>query len=89
MIVLNIFLLIGIRYFGKIFVKINTIARVQTELQLSVEQDIETLLNENKISGLTTYDIYQNPKYRDLILSIDSISKLTKTQPQLFRTKRY
>ena len=87
MIILNIFIFIGIRYFSRIYNKINTITRVQTELQLSVEQDIETLLNENKISGLTTYDIYQNPKYRDLILSIDSISKLTKTQPQLFENK--
>ena len=87
MIVLNIFLLIGIRYFDKVFVKINRMAKVQTEPQISIDQDIKTLLNDNKISGLTTYDIYQNPKYRDLIHSIDSVARLTKKHSDIFENK--
>jgi hypothetical protein len=39
---------------------------------------LKELKEKNKLEGIHTYDIYQHPKYKDLIVALDSVAKKRK-----------
>jgi hypothetical protein len=70
---LCIIVIAAIRNFNKIFVRLSEYTKVFNES--NAKKTFTELKESGHLNGLSTYNIYENPKYKYLILALDSVAK--------------